>query len=160
MSDIYKLQFANNTLTYPGWNGYVSWTYTKDYEEVLLWSGDTTANNVKLNLTQHPSAFDSIKIITYGVNAGNNTINPNPIYTDYAQLSAQNKQCVNNGMWGATATNGVTRGWWFFGTLTGCSGQQWTWTSAYGRNWNASTGGEARFDFTRVREIWGINYGI
>lgn len=25
MSDIYKLQYANNTLTYPGWNGYVGY---------------------------------------------------------------------------------------------------------------------------------------
>ena len=25
MADLYKLQYANNTLTYPGWNGYVGW---------------------------------------------------------------------------------------------------------------------------------------
>lgn len=28
MADLYKIQYANNTLTYPGWNGYVG--YNKD----------------------------------------------------------------------------------------------------------------------------------
>ena len=48
MSDIYKLQYANNTLTYPGWNGYVGYekpagypiTYLSD-DHVSL-TGDTT----------------------------------------------------------------------------------------------------------------------
>lgn len=159
MDDIYKLQYDGMTLAYPNWNGFVSWTPTKDYKEVLLWSGNTTANNMKLNLLQHPSAFDSVKIMTWGNNATNNNINPNPIYADWNQISSQNKLFVCNGFWGATTSTGVTRGWWFFGTLTGCSSQQWTWTSAYGRNWNA-TGGESRYDFTNVREIWGIRYGI
>lgn len=134
--------------------------YGRKYSETLLWSGNTTAKNTQLNLSQHPSAFDSIKIMTWGQNNFNNNINPTPIYTDWNQLSSQNRQFICNGFWGAASTGGVTTGYWFFGTLIGCSSQQWTLANAYGRYWNTTTGGAERYDFTQVREIWGIKYGL
>lgn len=36
MSDIYKLQYANNTLTYPGWNGYVCYEAPAGYPITYL----------------------------------------------------------------------------------------------------------------------------
>ena len=29
MADLYKIQYANNTLTYPGWNGFLSYSQTE-----------------------------------------------------------------------------------------------------------------------------------
>ena len=56
MFDIYKLQYANNTLTYPGWNGYVG--YEKSLPTTLLYSN--AAENLQKNDT-----------ITYNVSLGN-----------------------------------------------------------------------------------------
>ena len=36
MADLYKLQYANNTLTYPGWNGYVAWEHIEQIFNVIL----------------------------------------------------------------------------------------------------------------------------
>jgi hypothetical protein len=36
MSDIYKLQYAGNTLTYPGWNGYVGYDNVPSYYSLTL----------------------------------------------------------------------------------------------------------------------------
>lgn len=60
MSDIYKLQYANNTLTYPGWNGYVSYEVQPFKTLTLLNSegGTLTANT----LTGYPG--DTINLST------------------------------------------------------------------------------------------------
>lgn len=65
MADTYKLQYDGMTLTYPGWNGYVSWENTKfpiqRYEISLFKSSNglgVSAGTVSMPF----SAFDEIGI--------------------------------------------------------------------------------------------------
>ena len=60
MPDIYKLQYANNTLTYPGWNGYLSYD-APAFKTLTLYNsegGTLTANK----LTGYPG--DTINLST------------------------------------------------------------------------------------------------
>ena len=65
MSDIYKLQYDGKTLTYPGWNGYVSYEYSTAFKTLTLYNsegGTLTANKLTgypgetINLT---TAYDT-----------------------------------------------------------------------------------------------------
>ena len=47
MSDIYKLQYANNTLTYPGWNGYVGYEIGAIHNLTLETDGHGTISATK-----------------------------------------------------------------------------------------------------------------
>ena len=47
MSDIYKLQYANNTLTYPGWNGYVCYEMLPFHNLTLETDGHGTISATK-----------------------------------------------------------------------------------------------------------------
>ena len=62
MSDIYKLQYANNTLTYPGWNGYVGYKDNSgpQYAYTTLWTGPTASVTGNNQLTQSITYNDSI----------------------------------------------------------------------------------------------------
>lgn len=66
MADLYKIQYANNTLTYPGWNGYCSYTYDKPVYysryEIPIFSANSrvSAGNCSMPIT----AFDRILIGT------------------------------------------------------------------------------------------------
>lgn len=65
MSDVFKLQYGSNTLTYPGWGGYVGWENTnypfQRYEMTIFKSenGDGVSAG---NVSQPFSAFDEIGI--------------------------------------------------------------------------------------------------
>lgn len=128
------------------------------YYTTLLWSGSAIAQNAAMNLSQHPSAFDDIRIECYGVSQGNNTIQPNVIQIPYDAISATNRQYFELPFFGATATTGMTVGWYFGGIITGTSSQNWKLVSAWGKQMN-KTNYEMRFDFTQIREIWGVKYG-
>lgn len=65
MSDSYKLQYDGMTLTYPGWNGYVSYEYSTAFKTLTLYNsegGTLTANKLTgypgetINLT---TAYDT-----------------------------------------------------------------------------------------------------
>ena len=65
MSDIYKLQYDGMTLTYPGWNGFVSYEYSTAFKTLTLYNsegGTLTANKLTgypgetINLT---TAYDT-----------------------------------------------------------------------------------------------------
>jgi len=61
MPDTYKLQYDGMTLTYPGWNGYVSYEeprITETYE--LLWSGNAHNN---ITLSEPYSSYDALRFI-------------------------------------------------------------------------------------------------
>lgn len=64
MADLYKLQYANNTLTFPGWNGYVGYEekYALNRYELHIFSS-VNGNGVSAgNVSQPFSAFDEIGI--------------------------------------------------------------------------------------------------
>lgn len=65
MADLYKIQYANNTLTYPGWNGFLQYENHaipfQRYEYTIFRSTD--GNGVSAgSLSQPLSAFDEIGI--------------------------------------------------------------------------------------------------
>jgi hypothetical protein len=68
MGSSYYITYGGNRLTFPGATGSVAWEYAPPtgYYETLLWSGDAYAQNASLNLSAHPSAFDSIRVEAYG----------------------------------------------------------------------------------------------
>lgn len=95
MVDTYKLQFNGNTVTYPGWNGYMQWQqpYYARYEYNLF--GNNTSPGVSAGTVSIPfSAFDTIGFRTLFPNAsdqptyGNGTF----IWYDKAQVTAATVQ--------------------------------------------------------------------
>lgn len=80
MSDIYKLQYNNLTLAYPGWNGYAAYEVsriTETYE--LLWSG-TSYNNI--TLSEPYSSYDALRFICQ--DASNNCTVPTAMLPTYS----------------------------------------------------------------------------
>lgn len=53
MADIYKLQYMNNTLTYPGWNGYVQYEDAPSYYTLTLQT-DGHGTLIATTLTGYP----------------------------------------------------------------------------------------------------------
>ena len=65
MADLYKIQYANNTLTYPGWNGFLQYENHaipfQRYEYTIFRSTD--GNGVSAGSVSQPfSAFDEIGV--------------------------------------------------------------------------------------------------
>lgn len=82
MADIYKLQYDGMTLTYPGWNGYLSFEEprtTETYE--LLWSGDARNNIV---LSKPYSSYDALRFICQ--NSCNNVTVPTAMLSTFGRV--------------------------------------------------------------------------
>ena len=156
MGSSYFITYGGNRLTFPGTPGPVAWEYKPSYTETLLWSGNVESGT--LSLSGHPSAYDVIRIVPGGGNQANNSLLYNPVEVSWRTLSSTNTVVFENAMFGNTATSGVNLGWWFGGQLTGCSGTSWTFNDGYGRRWT-NTAHPSRYDFARLRQIWGIKYG-
>ena len=65
MSDVYKLQFANNTLIYPGWNGFLQYennVFPYQRYELQIFKSDTGMGVSAGTVSQPFSAFDEIGI--------------------------------------------------------------------------------------------------
>ena len=170
MGSSYYITYGGNRLTFPGATGSVAWEYAPPpppppppgYYATMLWSGDAYAQNASLNLSAHPSAFDSIRVIARGADQLSNSQIPLTLQVPYRQLSSQNQLFMKLPFFGSTATTGVTIGYFFGGILTGCAGTSWTLTKAWGVNWTTTAGinkTPPRYDFTHVQEIWGCHYG-
>lgn len=164
MSSSYFVTYGTDRLTFGGPTGSVAWEYAPPtgYYETLLWSGDAYAQNASLNLSAHPSAFDSIRVEAYGSDQIGNSQIPLTLQCPYRQLSANNQLFLKLPFFGATAGTGVTVGWFFGGILTGCAGTSWRLTKAWGDLWNSTAGLNSvstRYDFTHVRQIWGVHHG-
>ena len=157
MGSSYYITYGGDRLTFPGTTGSVAWEYVPSYRETLLWSG--TFNSGSITLSGHPSAYDVLRVVPGGFSVGNNSLLYNPIEVSWKQLSSTNNMVFENAMFGQTAASGVPVGWWFGAKLTGCSGTNWSFNYAYGRRWNNNTSRETRYDFSFVRQIWGVNYG-
>ena len=156
MSSSYFVTYGGNRVTFGGTPGPVAWEYKKMYSETLLWSGSIASGS--LTLSDYPSAYDALRVVPGGDNQGSNSMLYIPFEVTYPYLSASNTIVLENPMFGSTATSGVTYGWWFGAQLTGCSGKTWTFNFGYGRMWSA-TGHSTRYDFARLRSVWGIKYG-
>lgn len=156
MGSSYYITYGGNRVTFPGTPGPVAWEYVPSYTETLLWSGKW--NNGSIQLSGYPSAYEVIRVVPGGDNQGNNSQLYTPLEVSWRQLSATDNIVFENPMFGATATSGVNAGWWFGGDISGCSGTTWTFTYAYGRRWNTASR-EVRYDFSQIRQIWGIRYG-
>jgi len=164
MSSSYYITYGGNRLTFPGVTGSVVWEYAPPtgYYETLLWSGDAYAQNASLNLSAHPSAFDSIRVEAYGADQIGNSQIPLTLQCPYRQLSANNQLFLKLPFFGSTASTGVTVGYYFGGILTGCAGSAWKLTKAWGNLWNSTAGLNSvstRYDFTHVRKVWGVHHG-
>ena len=74
MPDTYKLQYDGMTLTYPGWNGYVSYEYNPgpQYTYTTLWETTTPFNNM-YNITLNDSIDNYDELIVYGSANRDNT---------------------------------------------------------------------------------------
>ena len=75
MSDIYKLQYANNTLTYPGWNGYVCYEKPSGYPITYLSDEHVSVTGDDLYLPgseglQLQSSYDPYYRIDYEITNG------------------------------------------------------------------------------------------
>lgn len=160
MSSSYYLTYGGDRLTLPGATGSVAWEYVPPtgYYEQLLWSGDIYAQNATAGLSAHPSAFDTIRTVVGGGNAIGNSQLYVTLTTPYKQLSATNRLFFNLPMFGSTSTNGVTAGWMFGSELSGCSGTTWKIVQSWGMLYNSESP-SYRYDFSRVKQIWGIHYG-
>lgn len=156
MSSSYFVTYGGNRVTFGGTPGPVAWEYVPSYSETLLWKGDAYKDTI--SLSGYPSAYEVIRIVPGGGNQGNNSMLYIPLEVSWRTLSSTNTVVLENPMFGGTAASGVTAGWWFGAQLTGCSGQHWTFDVGYGRRW-MNTAREMRYDFTRIKEIWGIKYG-
>lgn len=158
MGSSYYITYGGDRLAFPGTTGSVAWEYVplSGYTETLLWSG--TWNNGSIQLSGFPSAYDAIRVVPGGANAGANSQLYNSLEVSWRQLSSTNAVVFENAMFGTTAASGVNVGYWFGGQINGCSGKTWAYSYAYGRNWTA-TGHTARNDFAQIRQIWGIKYG-
>ena len=165
MSSGYYVTYGTDRITFGGPTGSVAWEYAPPptgYYETMLWSGDAYAQNASLNLSAHPSAFDSIRVIARGADQLSNSQIPLTLQVPYRQLSSQNQLFMKLPFFGSTATTGVTIGYFFGGILTGCAGTSWRLTKAWGVDWTVTAGinnTPARYDFTHVQEIWGCHYG-
>lgn len=164
MGSSYYITYGGNRLTFPGATGSVAWEYAPPtgYYETLLWSGDAYAQNASLNLSAHPSAFDSIRVEAYGADQIGNSQIPLTLQCPYKQLSANSQLFLKLPFFGSTASTGVTIGYYFGGILTGCSGSAWKLTKAWGNLWTNTAGLNSvstRYDFTHVRQIWGVHHG-
>lgn len=155
MSSSYYVTYGTDRLTFGG-SGSVAWEYKPSYTETLLWSGD--AYKDPFTLADYPSAYETIRIVPGGASQGNNSLLYNPLEVSWRTLSSTNNIVFENAMFGQTAASGVNMGWWFGAQLTGCSGKTWTFDYGYGKRWNATTR-EARYDFARITQVWGIRYG-
>jgi len=65
MADLYKIQYANNTLTYPGWNGFLQYENKAvpfQRYEITLFKSDNGLGVSAGTLSQPFSAFDEIGI--------------------------------------------------------------------------------------------------
>lgn len=161
MSSSYYVTYGTDRLTFGGPTGSIAWDHIppSGYYEQRLWAGDAVAKNASLNLSAHPSAFDAIRVLAYGQNAVGNSQIPCTVIYPYQELRSTNKLFFSLPFFGSTATTGVTIGYFFGTTLTGCSGTAWKVASAFGTNMNAWKSMPERYDFSHVREIWGIHYG-
>lgn len=156
MGSSYYITYGGNRLTFPGATGSVAWEYKPSYTETLLWSGNWNKDSIQLS--GYPSAYDVIRVVPGGGNAGANALLYNPVDVSWKQLSSTNNLVFENAMFGTTATSGVNAGYWFGGQISGCSGKTWSFQYAEGRRWNVTSPSE-RYDFAYVRQIWGIKYG-
>ena len=139
------------------YNGQIVWpSNPARYSETLLWSGNW--NKDSIDLSGHPSAYDVIRVVPGGGNAGANALLYNPVEVSWKQLSSTNNMVFENTMFGTTAASGVNAGYWFGGQISGCSGTSWGFQYAEGRRWNVTSPSE-RYDFAYIRQIWGIKYG-
>ena len=161
MGSSYYITYGGNRLTFPGATGSVAWEYVppSGYHETLLWSGTIMASGSVANLSQHPSAFDYIRVQPGGGNQGNNSLLYMPVNVKWKDLSGTNNLWIHNPFFGSTATSGVANGWWFGMQITGCSSTSWSVNFGYGVRWARPSASSIRYDFTQVREIWGITYG-
>ena len=93
MLDTYKLSYGGNTVTYPGWNGYIQWQqpYYARYEYNLF--GNNTSPGVSAGTVSMPfSAFDTIGIRTVWRQSQSINGNGTFIWYDKAQVTAATVQ--------------------------------------------------------------------
>ena len=93
MADLYKIQYANNTLTYPGWNGFLQYADNSGptYEYTTLWeTNDPFKNLYSITLSDDIRNYD--EYIVYG------TANrDNQCWLDTQNRYVVNKTGVNQG---------------------------------------------------------------
>ena len=109
MADLYKLQYANNTLTYPGWGGFLQVAIEDGpkYEYTTLWETDTPFNNM-YSITLNDSIDNYDELIIYGsANRDNN------YYINCENEYAVDKSAINfcnsfyNGCWSMAADSHI-----------------------------------------------------
>lgn len=72
MPDTYKLTFGDSTLTFPGWNGYLSFQAVPTYEYTILWETSNPFQNM-YSITLNDSIDNYDALIVYGSANRDNT---------------------------------------------------------------------------------------
>lgn len=86
MSDVYKIQYMNNTLTYPGWNGYVGYEDAPKFKTLTLYAsnGGTVTASVLTGMpgdtAQITTAYNTYYRFSGYNTAGGGSLNGN-VYT-------------------------------------------------------------------------------
>ena len=151
----YYVTYGGNRLTYQGVSGPVAWYHEPGYHETLLWSGSQASGTI--TLSGDPSAYDMLRIVPGGQDQAKNSISYNPLEVTYKTLSSTNNVIFENPFYTETAASGIS-GMWFGGILTGCSGKEWTFTKGWGHRWNVTAHGSDRYDYSTLKQIWGVKY--
>lgn len=148
MPDTYKLQYDGMTLTYPGWNGYVSYEYSPgpQYTYTTLWETTTPFKNM-YSITLNDSIDNYDEYIVYG-----SANRDNQFWLDTQNHYVVNKNGVNQGgcfyagRWSTGSTYILINGTDMW--LNGTSGYI---TSSYfmGQNNNATTFCDGTFNTAR-----------